>query len=198
MKKQQQKFKSFIESAVTSSNDLPVTPQKQVLPLTSLDWKLFEQLCCRLIAKEPDTEYTPYLYGVPGEDQKGIDIVAKKRVSGSLKIWSYQCKDYLYFSPSNFKQAIGSLEYNADHYIFLIACEAGTQLQDIADENGLEIWDVRIISSKLKYHPDLVADFLVSLGKTLSAFLKRLIVSLSLIYIDLQNPSGRLLGVKLS
>ena len=159
MHKEQEEFKSIIESAVTGSNELPVTPQKQLLPLTSLDWKLFEQLCCRLVAHEPDTEGTPYLYGVPGEDQKGIDIVAKKRVSGSFQTWCYQCKDYQYFSPSNFKKAIESLEYKADHYVFLIACEAGSQLQATADENGLEMWDVRIISSKLKYHPDLVADF---------------------------------------
>ncbi len=71
MHKEQEEFKSIIESAVTGSNELPVTPQKQLLPLTSLDWKLFAQLCCRLVAHEPDTEGTPYLYGVPGEDQKG-------------------------------------------------------------------------------------------------------------------------------
>ena len=47
MHKEQEEFKSFIESAVTASNELPVIPRKQLLPLTSLDWKLFEQLCCK-------------------------------------------------------------------------------------------------------------------------------------------------------
>jgi hypothetical protein len=61
MHKEQEEFKSIVERAVTGSNELPVTPQKQLLPLTGLDWKLFEQLCCRLVAHEPDTEGTPYL-----------------------------------------------------------------------------------------------------------------------------------------
>src|SRR5579862_7646800 len=138
MQEKQQNFKDFVGSNIVKLYDLPVTPQKQVLPLTRLDWKLFEQLCCRIIAYEPDTEGTPYLYGIPGEDQKGVDIVAKKRVAGTLQTWCYQCKDYQKFSSSDFKQAIKALEYKADHYVFLIAGEAVTKLQDIAEESSVE------------------------------------------------------------
>src|SRR6266567_1350524 len=159
MQKEQLAFRYFVESKFINSCEPPVTPKQQILPLDRLDWKVFELLCCRLIAREHDIEGEPYLYGIPGEDQKGIDIVAKKSASGHLETWCYQCKDYQHFSPSEFKNAIDELEYDADHYIFLLACKATTKLRDIAEENDLALWDVQNISSKLKGHPDLVADF---------------------------------------
>jgi hypothetical protein len=99
-------FKTFVETKVEALKTLPVTPKIQTLLLNKLDWKNFERLCYRLVATEKNIDGIPHLYGVQGNDQKGIDIIAKKRIDGVLQTWCYQCNDYDYLTPSVFEKAL--------------------------------------------------------------------------------------------
>jgi formylglycine-generating enzyme required for sulfatase activity len=158
--KHEEDFKTFLHSDVVRYERPPVSPKIQILPLTELDWKTFEQLCCRLVERQPGVEGTPHLYGVPGDDQAGVDIVARRRVDGVLQTWCYQCKKHGYFSPGEFKKAIAALEYKADYYVFFLASQAQASLREIEMKNDrVELWDAEDISRRLKGYPDLVAEF---------------------------------------
>lgn len=158
MQKEQQAFEDFVKSQPIRSSALPVSPKEQLLPLNSLDWQSFELLCCQLVKLEPDTVHA-YIYGVPGDNQEGIDIVAKKRVDGGYQTWCYQCKDYKKFTQALLKKAIKALKFPADHYVICIAHKATAGLRKIASDNNIDLWDAQEISFKLKNQPKLVADF---------------------------------------
>ncbi|MCG8604403.1 SUMF1/EgtB/PvdO family nonheme iron enzyme, partial [bacterium] len=153
-------YNTFIGGEIVKLEDPPVFPQRQELPLTDLNWKTFEQLCCRLVEREAGITGTPHLYGVEGDDQEGIDIVAHKRVEDRLEKWCYQCKKHKYYSPGKFEKAIADLNYEADYYVFCIASEAKASLRRIEDRHpNVELWDLQDISRKLKNQRDLVAEF---------------------------------------
>ena len=156
----QARFQSFLQEAPNHAPIPPVDSKLQELPFTALSWKTFEQLCCRLVAELPNVEGEPYLYGTPGQDQKGIDIVARVRVNDRLERWCFQCKKIEHLTKNKLADAIKALEYEADRYFFLVASSVGTELQDIIEpHNNKELWDCRILSKKLKDYPNLVADF---------------------------------------
>jgi len=158
--KHQEDFQTFIRSTTPKHEKPPVDPKVQTLPLTDLDWKTFEQLCCRLVECDPKVEGTPHLYGVPGEDQKGIDIVARRKVGGSVQTWCYQCKNHKNFPAGEFRKAIAALEYEADHYVFFLASQARASLRDIElAHDRVELRDGEDISRVLKGHAELVAEF---------------------------------------
>lgn len=155
-----QSFTSFVGTPLEHPSIPPVASKLQELPFTTLPWIVFEQFCCRLIAALPEVEGEPYLYGVPGQDQKGIDIVARVRKNGNLERWCFQCRRVEHLTKSGLLAAIQGFEYAADHYVFLIASRAGTDLQDIIEQHDdKELWDSRILSRKVKNHPCIVADF---------------------------------------
>lgn len=156
----QTRFQSFVQEASNHAPIPPVASKFQELPFTALSWKTFEQLCCRLVAELPNVEGEPYLYGLPGQDQKGIDIVARVRVDDRLERWCFQCKKIEHLTSSKLIKAIEALEYEADRYFFLVASSVGAEIQDVIESyDDKELWDCRILSKRLKKHPDLVAEF---------------------------------------
>lgn len=159
MKKELLEINAVINASSLRSGKIPVFPRLQTLPLTDLPWKTFEQLCCRIAMTEPDVSRT-HLYGVPGDDQQGIDVVVKKYVQNDEQTWCIQCKNHQYFSPGEFETAIRELEYQADRYVFCLACEAKSSLRKIEKQyNNIELWDLEDISRKLKNLPHIVGDF---------------------------------------
>lgn len=161
---EQHEFQLFVKgssvNAATNSNP-PTAPREQSLPFTSLSWKAFEQLCCRYVQHEPGVEGVPHLFGVPGDRQRGIDIVAFKRTSSGTEKWCFQCKNYDVLPPGRLREAIAALDYDADHYVIILAGQAKAELRTIVDEHRgrVDLWDGQDLSWKLKYHPDLVAEF---------------------------------------
>jgi len=159
-----QNFTIFIGTKPVNINRPPVTPLVQSLPLRDIDWKTFEHFCCRLISTDAAVIGIPHLYGVPGDTQKGIDIVANKTVNGRTEIWCFQCKNYEYLSPGIFEQAIKDITYKAHKYIFLLASEAQASLRKIEDDykhKNVELWDVLDISRIVKNNilKELVAEY---------------------------------------
>jgi len=137
----------------------PVQPRLQHLPLNDLSWEQFEALCAALVESNPLT-VDCRLYGVPGDDQKGIDIVATQRRAEGHETWAYQCKRYKEYSPAKLKEALGKMAYQADYYVLMLSIPATAALREVADATPKTfLWDANDIARKLKNYPGIVEDF---------------------------------------
>lgn len=150
--------------------DPPVDTRKQVLPFDQLDWPDFERLCAQLIAKQSDVE-DARLYGEPGQNQGGIDILAHGR-QGTVSV--HQCRRVKAMSPAKIKQAVtdflaGPWSERASSFAICTSTNLGSKSRSneverqrqVLKSHGkrLETWDKQELSLALKDHPDLVDDF---------------------------------------
>jgi hypothetical protein len=137
----------------------PVKSQLHELPFNDLSWEQFEALCAALVEAQPVTLDT-HLYGVQGDDQQGIDIVATQRGADKKEIWAYQCKRYKEYTAAKLKDAVAKMSYPADYYVLMLSIPATAAVRQVSDENpNLFLWDARDIARKLKNYPLLVEDF---------------------------------------
>jgi len=137
----------------------PVQPRLQRLPLNELSWEQFEALCAALVEANPLT-VDCHLYGVRGDDQQGIDVVATQRGADGDEIWAYQCKRYQAYTPGQLKGAVAKMAYPADYYVLMLSISATAALRGVAKEApNLFLWDADDISRKLKNYPAIVEDF---------------------------------------
>lgn len=149
----------------------PVQTRAQTLPLEKLSWDNFERLCYRLCCKSNDV-IDAHIYGVQGQSQAGIDILA--RVSDSGKYATWQCKRYKKYGPSDVKKAVDkflSHEWAKSCSVFCLATSASlsdTKVIKQIETQALRCKDVGIdfivldgvrMSTLLKNHADLVDDF---------------------------------------
>lgn len=153
-------IQSLLDSRIVVQDlPLPVETLQQTLPLGSLSWENFERLSARLISAE-GAVFECHRYGKPGEEQSGIDIIARKWLDGRVEKWVYQCKKYAHFTESDARKAIQALEYEADQFVILLSSVAGKKVRDIiAKSPRMQIWDAEDISRRLKDHPRIVEDF---------------------------------------
>ena len=115
-------FEALLNERSEPLSTPPVAPKVQTLPFNELSWRTFEQLCCRLVALQPGISGTPHLYGKLGEDQKGIDIVARfDTPQVGPKVVCFQCKNHRYFGPTAFAEAIQAATFAASKRVFMIA-----------------------------------------------------------------------------
>ena len=149
----------------------PVSERAQILPLNELSWESFQRLCARL-ARCCDNVERCQVYGLPGQDQEGIDIYVRKWESSKYSVW--QCKRYQQFRPSLIKKAVsdfldGSWASKTDEFVLAVSVETeATNLVEAIEEQGDRLRERNIqflplgitqISEQLKDHPDLVDDF---------------------------------------
>jgi len=97
----------------------PVQPRVDLLPLDAeeREWKRFERFCVAFVKALPDVR-DAYLYGKPGEDQAGIDVVAEL-VDNRTRV--YQCRKRKTFGPKAAEKTIAEAEFEADR---LRSCRA--------------------------------------------------------------------------
>lgn len=142
-----------------SSIPPPVRTLLQELPLGELSWQQFEALCAALVAAQPGV-VDCHLYGVQGDNQKGIDIVATQRGERDDETWVYQCKRHGSFSPAMLSKAFSEISYPADTRVLMLSIRAGASLREAAaKERGSFLWDALDIARKLKNYPSIVEDF---------------------------------------
>ena len=149
-----------LDVALTPSNvEPPVQPHLQHLPFNELSWEQFEALCAALVEVNPLT-IDCHLYGVQGDDQQGIDIVATQRGADDTETWAYQCKRYKAYTSGNLKQALAKMTYQADYYVLLLSIPATAALRQVDDaQPDVFLWDANDIARKLKNYPAIVEDF---------------------------------------
>ena len=150
---------------------LPVQPRIQILPLNELPWDSFQRLCARLAQRCGNVERSQE-YGLPGQNQEGIDIYVRRRESSRYSVW--QCKRYQKFHRSLVEKTVsdflnGSWAPKTDE--FVLAASVKTEEANLAEaietqanrlrERNIEFLPLGItqISERLKDIPDLVDDF---------------------------------------
>lgn len=137
----------------------PVQPHLQELPFSELSWEQFEALCTAVVQVQPIT-INCNLYGVQGDEQQGVDIIATQRGTGGVEKWAYQCKRYKEYSPGKLKEALDRMSYSADFYVLMLSIPASAAMRRIANERlNTYLWDSKDISRKLKSFPAIVEDF---------------------------------------
>ena len=152
------------------SLELPTRPPLHDLPLGTLSWEDFERLCCRLVARDGEVRQTT-LYGTPGQQQHGIDVLAELR-DGTRAV--YQCKRYETMTQSDMRKAVdrflaGRWAGTVGVFGFFTRvslrdnklADALTAQTDRLRERGitLERLDLDEISQRCKDAPALVWDF---------------------------------------
>lgn len=137
----------------------PVQTRLQDLPFNELSWEQFEGLCAALVQVQPVT-VSCNLFGVQGDEQQGIDIVAKQRGTKGEEVWAYQCKRYKEYSSGKLKEALDKMAYTADYYVFMLSIPATAALRQVVDAHPKTfLWDSKDIARKLKNYPSIVEDF---------------------------------------
>jgi len=169
MPKKRKKTASKVWVPPESTYLLPPRPFLQTLPL--LPWDYFQRLCARLAQKSGDVEFSQE-YGLPGQDQEGIDVYVRHRATGRYSVW--QCKKYQAFSATLVRDAVD--EFLKGDWVpkteeFVLCITAPTEERNIADEiekqrerlHTLNIVLTPIgitqLSDRLKGQPELVHDF---------------------------------------
>ena len=137
----------------------PVQTHLQDLPFNDLSWEQFEALCAALVEAQP-VSIDCHLYGVQGDDQQGIDIVATQRGAEGNEVWAYQCKRYKQYTPGKLREALGKMSYPANYTVLMLSIPAKAALRQISDEDpNVFLWDAKDIARKLKNYPAIVEDF---------------------------------------
>jgi hypothetical protein len=136
-------------------------PRRQDLPFNEITWEQFEAICFAYIETQPNTLHAE-LYGVPGGDQRGIDILAHQRTDGKgVELWVYQCKRYKHkkYTAALLEADLTKMTYPADYRVVMLSFEAPAKFSDIAAKHNTFLWDARCLARKLKSYPDLVEEF---------------------------------------
>ncbi|MBC8265192.1 MAG: zinc-ribbon domain containing protein [Anaerolineales bacterium] len=137
----------------------PVETRVQKLPFNKLTWKNFERLCARLVTTY-GTITNCHLYGVQGEKQQGIDLLAERQFEDRLELWCFQCKRRKTFNPADLETALEQFAFDADRYVVIISCDAKAVLRRMMLQRpNIFLWDAEDLSSQLKNQYDIVEDF---------------------------------------
>lgn len=127
----------------------------------------FEKLVVAVIERTQNVEVAQ-LYGLPGQRQNGIDVIARLTNGGYR---SYQAKRYQKFSVAALRKAVrvweqGGRPFSSDKFVLVVACPArGTEvlneLERMREDKGLnlELWDRLTLSNLLRDLPSVVAQF---------------------------------------
>ncbi|MBU4150115.1 MAG: NACHT domain-containing protein [Gammaproteobacteria bacterium] len=153
----------------------PVDTRTQSLPFEELTWENFERLVRRLVAREA-TISGCWIYGVPGQTQHGLDILADRHQAHG-EYSCYQCKRVKEFTGEDIKKAVkkfldGKWANKSKNFVLCtsIALSKTDQVDEIAAQHSLlaakgiefQVWDGSEsgqLSERLKSYPDLVDDF---------------------------------------
>jgi tetratricopeptide (TPR) repeat protein len=136
----------------------------------------FEEMCCALLAKEPDI-VSADLFGRPRERQYGIDVIGQIAGDEGIEVISCKCRgrirsnelrtwsdDFLCFWDTYW------IERRVRRFIIAVAADikSSTRNQQIEAEKArfsafgitYEPWSPRLLQEKLRSQPGIVAQFL--------------------------------------
>ncbi len=136
----------------------------------------FEDMCRDLLDTEPNIA-TCDTYGVRGQPQEGIDLLAYRNDGDGIEVG--QCKCYKDFPPAKIREASDKFfEYwekhwskkNVRRFILFVACDLDkrqrqneiTKQKERFTKVGVnyEAWSKATIRNKLRAHPGIVATYL--------------------------------------
>ncbi len=139
-----------------------------MLPFHERSWEDFERAILA-IAEQVDGIRSVRIYGVRGQDQKGIDLYGH---DDSGKTVAYQPKRLRTFDEADLEKAVEKFDVEpravgATHLIICVACETdrrqmSEKLEELRRSHSditIELYDRRRLSELLKTRPDLVGRF---------------------------------------
>ena len=150
---------------------ITVVTSLQSLPFGNLRWDDFEKLCLRLARSDHEID-DARRYGIPGQDQYGIDLFARRTGTGGYTV--YQCKKVERFGPADIGAAVdkfleGPWVAQADRFVLCtshslapiqLADGLKTEKERMAGHGVvLTTWDADELDILMKDHPELVDDF---------------------------------------
>lgn len=154
---------------------LPINTRLQTLPFGELTWENFERLIKRIVSRE-ETIADCWIYGVPGQKQFGLDILATANDDSDYFV-CYQCKRVRNYTSDDIKKAVdkfleGKWFNKTKKLVFCVSSilsrtecidEVNNQIKRLSLFNIIfEVWDGAeggVLAEKLKVYPDLVDDF---------------------------------------
>jgi len=151
------------------SHPLParVMPYSVELPTHELHPEDFEKLV-RAIAVELDGARLAYRYGVRGQDQEGLDVIAFMEDKSTS---AYQVKRMQVFTKADLDSIVelyrdGQRPFSPKRFVIAVAClvehrkilDALDRWQHAVDFD-LELWDRAVLSDRVRPHRGLVARF---------------------------------------
>lgn len=140
--------KKAIRKKASSKLRPPVISSPDTLPLldSNFSWEKFERFSKQLI-KAIYPEHEVKLFGVKGQKQYGIDLVAQDRDG---KHFFAQNKQYKKYSVAQFKKTKSELKLKGSKAILLLSCEASSDLRlEVLGDSLWDIWDINDISDKV-------------------------------------------------
>jgi len=153
----------------------PVIKRAQGLPFNQLTWPDFERLILRVVAADREV-LDCRVYGVPGQAQHGIDLLAA-RVASPGEQACFQCKKVKVFHASDIHAAIKKFEEGpwatqVHEFTLCVACSLeSTDVTDALIEQRahlaerkitLRVWDGSLsgeLAVRLKGLPEIIDDF---------------------------------------
>lgn len=158
-----------VGSSGTAGLPLMVDSKPALLPFDALPWESFEELVLDLVdAVEDVVEIRPY--GLRGEQQHGIDILAR---TASGEWHAFQTRRVKTFGLSDLRGILGPFladpaPFNVTRLVIVIASgRVSKRVQDAIhqyeqDAPGVrveQIWDGSELGRKLRRHPQIVARY---------------------------------------
>lgn len=152
---------------------LPIETRINLLPLQDLTWENFERLIYRLVRKKAYV-HECRLYGVKGQRQKGIDIIACSKDLNERRPIVYQCRRIKKISKTDIENIVTTFlseEWDPLPSKFALCCSKSIRKTHLIDQIGIErerlaeyevifsVWDQEEISALLKGYPNIVEDF---------------------------------------
>lgn len=144
------------------------------LRLHEFDEYTFQDLCCDLFDRE-DVISSAEVYGVRGQRQDGIDLIAHQNSGVEIEVG--QCKCYKIFSSKKIKNASDEFfehwnrwsQEKVKRFILFVACDLSDrkcQDQILKEKNRFakhqikyEAWSRKTIKKKLRPYPELVRQY---------------------------------------
>ena len=161
-----------------------MSPQSAVLPYLVRPGEIpqfsllgeypFQDICRDLFDQEPSIA-TCDLYGVRGQSQDGIDLLAHRNLTDEIEVG--QCKCYSQFPPAKIRKASKDFfdhwnrwsSQNVKRFILFVACplDRKNQQDEIIKQTAIfgscgiryEAWSGATIRNKLQPHPAIVSRY---------------------------------------
>lgn len=161
---------SSLRNVPTSVPVVPVHGTLKLLPFEALEfeWPDFESLLWRVLRDVEGLRDTQ-VYGLPGQTQLGLDLVALAADGSGTAVQSKRVKQ---FGPAKIQAAVDAFRnttrpFPVTRFVIGVSrevrsTEAVNKIAALRAELApidLVIWDKRELSAKLRHHPDIVREY---------------------------------------
>jgi hypothetical protein len=183
---------SPLETHASGDVPPPVPPALGILPFAELKWEDLERLCLRLARTRGDVTECR-LYGVPGDQQEGIDLYSRRKAVAKWIV--YQCKKVRALNAQLLDKAVRLFlagDFASETEVFTFCTnqslrsaaldKAWRQVADMLIARGIEAvrWDAEELTELLRNERQIVFDFFgpvwfkAFFGEEPTAFARRL------------------------